>query len=113
MPDTGTRASESRTRKPSISVEQVLRDRGYPREAGAVLLDVDGRDVLVQASRWRRGRWSVASLDGRFEPGESTGDDELDASCIKVALRALRIDTPTFEQVDDLASRVFALEVRT
>src|SRR5207247_1728552 len=48
LPDTGARASESRTRKPSISVEQVLRDRGYPREAGAVLLDVDDRTVLIQ-----------------------------------------------------------------
>jgi hypothetical protein len=71
-----------------LSVELVQRDRRYPLERAAVLIDVDGRDVLVRASRYRRGRWTTAVLDGRFEPGESTGDDDLDAQCVRLALRA-------------------------
>lgn len=74
-------------------------------DQATVLFDIGARVVRVRAERIRGGRW-LAWLDGRFEDGESTGDEVLDAELRWRACRALRLRAEADERLDDVCGCV-------
>ena len=90
----------------------VRRDNGWPLERATVVFDLGHREVLLLGERWKHGRWTVA-FDARFESGESTGDDRVDAQLCRRALRVLRVGDPVYAQLERLGGRTFELETWT
>jgi hypothetical protein len=74
-----------------------------------VTFEIPGRHVRIKVERIRRGRW-LGWLDGAYEDGESTGDEQLDAALIRRALRVISLGGRIEDRLDDVAGRVYELE---